>query len=81
MHVKSNEYKGKCTIRERLRVGGAIHNKKEQMDYLHRRLDLVMSVLDSIDPEDAGVEEIDRLLAMLDDIEVKCKQFRNDWSE
>ncbi|ADC50185.1 MULTISPECIES: SE1561 family protein [Alkalihalophilus] len=62
-------------------MGGAIHNKKEQMDYLHRRLDLVMNVLDSIDPEEAGVEEIDRLLAMLDDIEVKCKQFRNDWSE
>jgi hypothetical protein len=62
-------------------VGGAIHDKKEQMDYLHRRLDLLMNVLDSIDPEEAGVEEIDRLLTMLDDIELKCKQFRNDWSE
>ncbi|KMJ55946.1 SE1561 family protein [Alkalihalophilus sp. As8PL] len=62
-------------------MGGAIHDKKEQMDYLHRRLDLLMNVLDSIDPEEAGVEEIDRLLTMLDDIELKCKQFRNDWSE
>jgi Mn-containing catalase len=62
-------------------LGGAIHNKKEQMNYLHNRLDMVMNVLENINPEEAGVEEIDRLLTMLDDIEVKCKQFRYDWSE
>ncbi|ARK28997.1 SE1561 family protein [Halalkalibacter krulwichiae] len=62
-------------------MGGAIHDKKEQMDYLQNRLNMVMNVLETIDPEQAGVEEIDRLLAMLDDIEVKCKQFRHDWSE
>ncbi|WP_332691509.1 SE1561 family protein [Halalkalibacter lacteus] len=62
-------------------MGGAIHDRKEQMNYLHNRLDMVMNVLESINPEEAGVEEIDRLLAMLDDIETKCKQFRYDWSE
>ncbi|MDT8860954.1 SE1561 family protein [Alkalihalobacillus sp. MEB130] len=62
-------------------MGGAIHDKKEQMNYLQNRLDMVMTVLDTIDPEEAGVEDIDRLLAMLDDIETKCKQFRHDWSE
>ncbi|WP_100371789.1 SE1561 family protein [Bacillus sp. FJAT-45037] len=62
-------------------MGGAIHDKKQQMEYLHQRLDLLMNVLDSIEPEDAGVDEIDRLLEMLDDIEVKCKQFRSDWFE
>ncbi|GAE26361.1 hypothetical protein JCM9140_2416 [Halalkalibacter wakoensis JCM 9140] len=62
-------------------MGGAIHDKKEQMNYLQKRFDMVLTVLDSIDPEEAGVEDIDRLLTMLDDIEVKCKQFRHDWSE
>lgn len=61
-------------------MGGAIHDKKEQMKYLQNRFDMVVTVLESIDPEEAGVEEIDRLLHMLDEIEVKCKQFRNDWS-
>ncbi|WP_088103187.1 SE1561 family protein [Halalkalibacter urbisdiaboli] len=62
-------------------MGGPIHDKKNQMKYLQGRLDMVMTVLESIDPEEAGVEEIDRLLAMLDDIELKCKQFRHDWAE
>ncbi|TWI54433.1 SE1561 family protein [Halalkalibacter nanhaiisediminis] len=62
-------------------MGGAIHDKKEQMKYLQNRFDMVMNVLESIDPEQAGVEEIDRLLSILDDIEMKCKQFRRDWEE
>lgn len=51
------------------------------MKYLQNRFDMVTTVLETIDPEKAGVEEIDRLLLILDDIEVKCKQFRRDWSE
>ncbi|KHF41310.1 SE1561 family protein [Halalkalibacter okhensis] len=62
-------------------MGGPIHDKKEQMTYLQNRLDMVMTVLETMDPEEAGVDDIDRLLAMLDDIETKCKQFRHDWSE
>ncbi|KGA96772.1 hypothetical protein AJ85_18140 [Alkalihalobacillus alcalophilus ATCC 27647 = CGMCC 1.3604] len=62
-------------------MGGAIYDKKEQMNYLQARFEMVMNMLDAIDPEEAGVEEIDRLITMLDEIENKCKQFRHDWSE
>lgn len=62
-------------------MGGAIHDKKTQLDYLQNQFDLVMQMLETIDPDEAGVEEIDRLLAILDEIELKCKQFRHDWSE
>ncbi|MCM3714462.1 SE1561 family protein [Halalkalibacter oceani] len=62
-------------------MGGAIHDKKTQLHYLQNRFDLVMQMLETIDPDEAGVEEIDRLLAILDEIELKCKQFRHDWSE
>lgn len=62
-------------------MGGAIHDKKEQMNYLQKRFNMVMTMLESIDPEEAGIEEIDRLISMLDEIELKCKQFRHDWSE
>ncbi|GAE31115.1 SE1561 family protein [Halalkalibacter hemicellulosilyticus] len=53
----------------------------KQMDELHERLHTVLHVLDEIDPEEAGVKEIDRVLAMLDDIEEKCKQFRKGWQQ
>ncbi|MBU8908892.1 SE1561 family protein [Desertibacillus haloalkaliphilus] len=61
-------------------MGGAIHDKKSQMDYLNKRITMLVEVLDSIDPEEAGIEEIDRIIQMLDDLEFKCKQFRNEWS-
>lgn len=37
-----------------------------------------MTMLDSMDPEETGVEEIDRIIEMLDEIENKCKKFRNE---
>ncbi|MBU9722892.1 MULTISPECIES: SE1561 family protein [Bacillaceae] len=49
---------------------------EDKMSLLHQRMDHLMTVLDSIDPEKAGVDEIDRIIAMLDEIETKCRQLR-----
>jgi hypothetical protein len=62
-------------------MGKAINEKSTQMSYIHNRIDMLLKVLDTIDPETAGVEEIDRIIAMLDELEDKCKQFRYDWNE
>ncbi len=53
-----------------------IHDKEKQVVYLKERLNIFMEVLDSIDPEETEVEDIDRLIEMIDDIELKCEQFR-----
>lgn len=34
-------------------------------------------VLDSIDPEEVDLEDIDRLINMIDDLENKCKEFNH----
>lgn len=57
----------------------AIHDKKSQIDWLTDRLNLLLNVLDSMDPEEAGVEEVDKLLQMVDDLQEKINQFRTDW--
>ncbi|WP_064094174.1 SE1561 family protein [Rossellomorea aquimaris] len=57
-------------------MGKAVNDKDSQVTYLKQRLNLFVDVLDSIDPEQADVEDIDRLIAMIDDIEVKCEQFK-----
>jgi hypothetical protein len=62
-------------------MGKAVTDKDSQMQYIRARMDMLLTVLDSIDPETAGVEEIDRIIFMLDEIELKCKQFRLDWNE
>nr|WP_090884583.1 SE1561 family protein [Evansella caseinilytica] len=49
-----------------------------KLGLLHQRMDNVVQLLDSIDPEKAGVEEIDQIIAMLDELEAKCKQYRRE---
>lgn len=59
-------------------MGKSVYEQKEQLNFLYGKMELLMTMLDSIEPEEAGVEEIDRIIEMLDEIENKCKKFRND---
>ncbi|MGD6873235.1 SE1561 family protein [Sutcliffiella horikoshii] len=60
-------------------MGKATENKDSQVDYLKNRLNMFLEVVDSLDPESTDVEDIDRLIQMLDDLEGKYNQFRKDW--
>ncbi|MDM5336701.1 SE1561 family protein [Fictibacillus enclensis] len=62
-------------------MGKSVEDKLSQKEYIMNRIDMLLQVLDSIDAETAGVEEIDRIIGMLDDLEFKCKQFRNNWKK
>ncbi len=62
-------------------MGKSIYDQKEQLNFLHGRMELLLTMLDTIEPEEAGVEEIDRIIEMLDEIENKCKKFRNQLIE
>jgi prefoldin subunit 5 len=62
-------------------MGNSIQDKSSQKEYIKNRIDLLVEVLDSIDAETAGIDEIDKIISMLDDLELKCKQFRHDWDE
>ncbi|QRZ93750.1 hypothetical protein FUA19_20425 [Bacillus subtilis] len=60
-------------------MGNAVNNKDQQIDYLKNRLDMFMNVIDSLDPEATDLEDIDRLISMLDDLEAKYERFKKDW--
>ncbi|MCH1624237.1 SE1561 family protein [Fredinandcohnia quinoae] len=62
-------------------MGNAIHDKDQQIKYLKDRLNMFIEVIDTMDPESTDVEDIDRLLNMLDDLEVKYDQFKKDWKD
>lgn len=47
------------------------------MNFLKQRLTMFLEVLDNIDPEAADLEDVDRLIEMLDELETKCEQFKN----
>ncbi|MGM7724075.1 SE1561 family protein [Metabacillus sp. Hm71] len=62
-------------------MGNAVQDKDSQLSYLKNRLNMFMEVLDSMDPESTDVNDIDRLLQMLDDLEFKYEQFKKDWDK
>ncbi|MCC3359510.1 SE1561 family protein [Bacillus sp. REN16] len=62
-------------------MGNAIHDKDLQLTYLKNRLNMFVEVIDSMDPESTDLEDIDRLIAMLDDLEGKYERFKKDWKE
>lgn len=52
-----------------------ISNKDQQVTYLKERLQIFLQVLDAIDPETTELQDIDRLIQMMDDLEQKMDQF------
>jgi ribosome biogenesis GTPase A len=62
-------------------LGNAVHDKDSQLKYLKTRLNMFMNVIDSMDPESTDVDDIDRLIKMLDELEVKQEQFKKDWDK
>ena len=58
-------------------MSNPITNKEQQVSYLKERLEIFLEVLDAIDSETTELEDIDRLIKMMDDIEEKMDQFRN----
>ena len=51
--------------------------KIQQVSFLKQRLNMFLEVLDAIDPEDADLEDIDRLIEMIDELESKCREFQH----
>lgn len=58
-------------------MSNPITNKEQQVVYLKERLEIFLEVLDAIDPETTELEDIDRLIKMMDDLEEKMEQFQN----
>ena len=58
-------------------LGNPVQDKNSQVDFLKHWLNMFIDVLDAIDPEDTELEDIDRLISMLDEMESKCREFNN----
>jgi len=57
-------------------MGKPIFDKDDQVNFLKHRLTMFLEVLENIDPEQADLEDVDRLIEILDELEVKCEQFK-----
>lgn len=57
-------------------MGSPTLDKNTQVDFLKQRLNMFLETLDTINPEDTDLEDIDRLIAMIDEIDVKVQEFK-----
>ncbi len=58
-------------------MGIPIQDKNQQVTFLKQRLNMFLDVLDAIDPEETDLEDIDRLIQMVDELESKCREFNH----
>ena len=58
-------------------MGSPIHDKNGQVSFLKQRLNMFLGVLEAIEPEEVDLEDIDRLIDIIDDLESKCKEFNH----
>ncbi|CUA80916.1 MULTISPECIES: SE1561 family protein [Anoxybacillus] len=62
-------------------MGNAVSDENLQLSYLKTRLNMFLEVLEALDPETAELEDIDRLIQMIDDLEMKYERFKKDWEK
>ncbi|WP_043965626.1 SE1561 family protein [Anoxybacillus thermarum] len=62
-------------------MGNAVSVQNLQLSYLKTRLNMFLEVLEAIDPETTELEDIDRLIQMIDDLEMKYERFKKDWEK
>ena len=58
-------------------LGKSIIDKEQQVLYMKQRLNIFLEVLEAIEPENTELEDIDRLIAMVDDLDDKMQQFKS----
>lgn len=58
-------------------MGSPTYDKNKQVSFLKQRLNMFLDVLDAIDPEDTDLDDIDRLIEMVDELESKCREFNH----
>ncbi len=68
-----------CIIGTDTILKGAIYlqtTQDNQLQFLQQRFNSFIETLETIEPEKVDLEEIDRLIEMIDEMEEKCKQVK-----
>lgn len=58
-------------------LGSQITDKSVQVTFLKQRLNMFMELLEAMNPEEMDLEDVDRLISILDGMESKCREFHN----
>lgn len=58
-------------------MGTKLNDKNQQVDFLKQRLNMFLELLDAIDPEETELEDVDRLISIIDELDSKVREFNH----
>ena len=58
-------------------LGSPILDKNTQVGVLKQRLNTFLETLDAIDPVETDLDDIDKLIEMVDELEAKVQEFKH----
>ncbi|RYM00018.1 hypothetical protein EWH99_12730 [Sporolactobacillus sp. THM7-7] len=61
-------------------MGRAATVKADQVRYLQNRVKLLATVIEALDPDTADAEDLNNVLKMMQDLEIRIQRFADDWA-
>ncbi|WLR54222.1 SE1561 family protein [Mesobacillus subterraneus] len=58
-------------------MGSSINDKNTQVVFLKQRLDMFAELLEAINPEETELEDIDRMIQIVEEMDAKCREFKH----
>ncbi|CAM3949409.1 SE1561 family protein [Mesobacillus zeae] len=58
-------------------MGSPIKDSNSQVVFLKHRLNAFMDLLEAIDPEETDLDDIDRMIEIVEEMDAKCREFKN----
>ncbi|RYL88946.1 hypothetical protein EWI07_13210 [Sporolactobacillus sp. THM7-4] len=62
-------------------MGRASTVKADQIRYLKNRMKLLSCVIDALETETADAEDLNNILNMMNELEIRIRRFRDDWTD
>ncbi|RYL88906.1 SE1561 family protein [Sporolactobacillus sp. Y61] len=62
-------------------MGRATHSKDAQISYMKNRIQLISYMVQAFEAGSTQPEDLDQLLHMMDEFEIRIRRFRDDWKE
>ncbi|SFK56394.1 hypothetical protein SAMN04487936_11818 [Halobacillus dabanensis] len=62
-------------------MGKAAQHPSQQFQYIKNRIQMLHQVVSSMDEEDVDLNDFNRVLEMIEKLQVKMARFKKDWDQ
>ncbi|MBA2175175.1 hypothetical protein H0266_09745 [Halobacillus locisalis] len=62
-------------------MGKAAQQPSDQFHYIKNRIQMLNQVVSTMDPEDVDMDDFNRVLDMIEQLQMKMVRFKKDWEE